>query len=380
MASASSGLSEISMARDVRAEDGPTLAELVEMAVHDMKSPLSALRHALQVLHGGRVGVLTDSQARFITMALDNASVLVSLMDGLRGTASGRSSAGAMRPENFDLGSAASFVVRSLQGCAEAKGVDLQARVAKGLDEAWGDPVLLRRILINLVTNALKYASAGGSVQVLVDASSEDPALLVMRVRDRGPGIPQDDLEAIFERGARHAATCGNEEGAGLGLSIVRDIARAHGGRCWASNNAGRGCTFHVSLPAFGGGRGAAAQLRCMAPAVGEEVELVALRTRTAALPHLASRLGELAPDAWRLLDLGRGWLGILRPAGMGRAGRPAPDVLALLGTHASLVDRVGRAACASETMEPHQLIESATASPIEPEPTVDAAELREAD
>jgi len=108
------------------------------------------------------------------------------------------------------------------------------------------DAVLIEQVLVNLVENALKYSPAGTPLGV---SAQEKEGLVIVRVTDRGPGIPPGEQERIFEKFYR-AVRRGDPGGVGLGLAICRAIVSAHGGRIWAENREGGGAAVHFALPA----------------------------------------------------------------------------------------------------------------------------------
>jgi signal transduction histidine kinase len=110
-----------------------------------------------------------------------------------------------------------------------------------------GDREQLRRLLLNLVDNAVKYTPPGGSVVISL---GEDGRWGIMRVTDTGIGLSGDEQERVFRRFHRGTTVGpGDERGIGLGLSIARSIAEAHGGRITVESSPGRGSTFSVFLP-----------------------------------------------------------------------------------------------------------------------------------
>jgi signal transduction histidine kinase len=120
--------------------------------------------------------------------------------------------------------------------------VDVEVEAQK---ELWveGDPIRLRQVLGNILANALRHSPPGGTIRVRAWRAGEEAWV---QVSDQGPGIPEDELERIFERFYRgDKARAG--EGAGLGLAIARELVRLHGGRIWAENR--DGATFTFTLP-----------------------------------------------------------------------------------------------------------------------------------
>lgn len=109
------------------------------------------------------------------------------------------------------------------------------------------DPVLLEQALVNLVENALRYTPEGSPIKISAVGMSRE---LIIRVEDRGLGIPEEELRTIFETFQRGSGTRSDSRGAGLGLAIVRGIAYAHGGSVSARNNGEGGAVFELRLPA----------------------------------------------------------------------------------------------------------------------------------
>ncbi len=107
------------------------------------------------------------------------------------------------------------------------------------------DSLLLERVFVNLLDNAVKYTPAGTDITISAQSTAED---VIVTVADRGPGIPAGEEERIFEKFHRVASE-GSQGGAGLGLTICRSIVEAHGGRIWADNASGGGAAFHFILP-----------------------------------------------------------------------------------------------------------------------------------
>jgi signal transduction histidine kinase len=116
------------------------------------------------------------------------------------------------------------------------------------------DAVLMGKLFDNVLSNAARYSPQGGKVRILFsrstlnDGTRQRPAL-EMRISDEGVGIPEGELELVFDKFVQSSNTRTNAGGTGLGLAICREIAALHGGMIWASNNVGPGATLHVLLP-----------------------------------------------------------------------------------------------------------------------------------
>jgi signal transduction histidine kinase len=136
-------------------------------------------------------------------------------------------------------------VLTLLQPLAEAKEITLKADFASTLPALKADPLLFRRVLENLLENAIKYSP--GRSEVRLEVRVEDPAIR-FAVSDQGPGIAAADLDHLFEiffRGQRE----GDSQGFGLGLATVKRVIDAHGGRIWVDTAPGRGSTFFFTFP-----------------------------------------------------------------------------------------------------------------------------------
>jgi signal transduction histidine kinase len=149
------------------------------------------------------------------------------------------------QPQTFDVRQACQEVLILLQPLAETKGITLTSSMAADIATLNADPFLFRRVLENLIGNAVKY-SPGGST-VWLEAQVEDPAIR-FAVKDQGPGIPANDLKHLFESFYR-GQEVGEIPGFGLGLATVKRIIDAHGGRIWVDTASGQGSSFYFTFP-----------------------------------------------------------------------------------------------------------------------------------
>lgn len=215
-------------------------------ASHELRSPLTALRGELELAR--RRDRSPEEYRRVIDSALEEVERLSRTAEDLLTLA--RSDAGVMRPRlvPVDLGQAVREVVGRLRSAAEARGVAIEIE-ADGGPTVVADPDLVGRLVRNLVENGVKYTPPGERVRVEV-LRGEDAGVVI--VEDTGPGIPEEDLERVFERFHRVGDSRTPERdggGAGLGLAIARSIARIHGGDLTAENRAGGGTRFEARLP-----------------------------------------------------------------------------------------------------------------------------------
>jgi two-component system, OmpR family, sensor histidine kinase SenX3 len=221
----------------------------INAVTHELKTPITSIRLHLETLQRREVD---EAQRRkfYDLMLLDTDRLLRTVEQVLKAGAAGHKSARPNRVE-IDFGS----LVRE---CMELVGT--RHRLEPGVMRyegsqngseifVQGDPDELRTAISNLLDNAIKYS--GGRVDVSVAMELPDSEHVVLRVRDRGVGIPPEELKRIFKRFYRVQRRAFPQiKGTGLGLFIVRAIARAHGGKVFAeSEGAGRGTTFTLELP-----------------------------------------------------------------------------------------------------------------------------------
>ena len=207
---------------------------------HDLMQPLNAARLALSALGelsaptGG--GVLVEQVDRCLATLEELIRTLLDLS---------KLDAGAMQPDihTFELNDVMEPLARDFAYFAQKRGLKLRIFASRRMVSS--DPLMLRRILQNLIANALRYTSHGG---VLVGARRRGDHVLV-QVCDTGPGIPEDRREAVFQEFQREHSDTPGQTGFGLGLAIVRRFAQALNHQVSLASNIGRGSTFSVLLP-----------------------------------------------------------------------------------------------------------------------------------
>jgi heavy metal sensor kinase len=213
-------------------------------ASHELQTPLTILKGEMEVaLRSPRS---PEEYQRILKSALEEIDRIARLVDGLLLLA--RADAGVLRMDRrpADLAQLVEEVYGQTRILAEARSVNLRLGPVEPIS-VQGDYAHLRRLLLNLVDNAVKYTLPGGHVTISLQPSGGWASI---RVGDTGMGIPPEDQARIFQRFYRSAeARSRGEGGAGLGLCIARSIAEAHGGRIEVESATGRGSTFTVLLP-----------------------------------------------------------------------------------------------------------------------------------
>jgi signal transduction histidine kinase len=216
---------------------------------HEMRTPLAVIRGAGQNM---ATGVVRDHEQmeRYAGMIVKHADQLGETIEQVLMFA-------AAQKQETHAASTVS-VAGALDEAVEASSIDLQEsgcelrlRIDPGLPQVLGDPAALRRAFQNLITNAARHGRAGGWISISADALDvDDRHMAEVRVADGGPGIPDSELSRIFEpfyRGER--ARSEQIRGAGLGLSLLHEIAEAHGGSVAVRSGPGCGTVFSIRLP-----------------------------------------------------------------------------------------------------------------------------------
>ncbi|MFD5389263.1 sensor histidine kinase [Streptomyces sp. NPDC127074] len=209
---------------------------------HELRTPLGTVR---SVLEASKDGVIELDQS-WVSSLLGEALMLQHLVDDLQDLALADAGKLTVHPEPVDLHGLWDQLLTMHRGQARAQGTTLTAEL-EGDPELSADPVRLRQILTNLVTNALRYTPPGGAVRL---AARRDGEQVQITVSDTGTGIAEQDLPHVFDRFWRaDRSRTRDTGGSGLGLAIVHNLVRAHHGSITVHSTIGQGTTFIIRLP-----------------------------------------------------------------------------------------------------------------------------------
>jgi signal transduction histidine kinase/DNA-binding response OmpR family regulator len=224
--------------------------EFVHVVSHELRTPLTSIAGALDLILGGLAGEVGEKQARYLKMARDSSEKLNAMVDELLDLARLAKGKLRMEPEVVFLDELARATVDRYQAAAAERGQEILIEVPAEPVRIVGDPGRLGQVLSNLLTNAVKFAPENGLLKVRVFRAAAVPGVVGLWVWNAGEGIPEGDLERIFEKfeQARSERTR-RVRGTGLGLAISRGIVEAHGGAIWAASAPTEGVRFVVVLP-----------------------------------------------------------------------------------------------------------------------------------
>jgi len=220
---------------------------------HDLRTPLTAVRALAESIEEGAA----DAPERFAGQVRVQVDTMSRMVDDLFELSTLTSGAVQLQTQQVDLLDVVSDAVADVAAAAARHGVRIVER-GVGAHVLWADPHQLGRIIVNLLTNAIRHAPRG--TEIVISATEIDRNRLVLGILDHGAGVAVEDLDRMFDVGwredaARTAPTDrdGVASGAGLGLSIARGLARAHGGEVFAERT-DEGFRMNVLLPSGGGG------------------------------------------------------------------------------------------------------------------------------
>lgn len=227
------------MAEGLRRED-QLRRTLVADVAHELRTPATILRAACEEIVDGLAEPTPERMASLHEEVLRLGRVI----EDLEALASAQAAGLHLQRDLVDLVEVAARAVELLRARFDEAGLALSVRTAPARVE--GDADRLHQITVNLLTNAMKFTPRGGAVALVVEPID---GLVRLEVSDSGPGIPAEELPHVFERFWRGAGA-GRTAGSGIGLAIVDELTRAHGGRASVHSEPGQGTTFTVLLPA----------------------------------------------------------------------------------------------------------------------------------
>jgi signal transduction histidine kinase len=221
-------------------------SRFLRMTTHELRSPVRVTESLLMTLAGGYVGTLDPDQTDVVRRAQRRLASLHALIDDLLDLAAGKSDMVTVKRRVLDLRTVVAEVAERFQTVSNEKGIGLTFASPSDEVPIWFDPADAERLLVNLVSNAVKYTKQGGVTVTL----AKEGGHARLDVADTGIGIPPDALPHLFQEFYRAGnAKAVEESGTGLGLSIVKLLVERYGGQISVDSQESRGTTFSVVLP-----------------------------------------------------------------------------------------------------------------------------------
>jgi two-component system, OmpR family, sensor histidine kinase SenX3 len=241
-------LNTIFLVREIRRNEQHD--SFINAVTHELKTPITSIRLYLETMQRRDVGEAQRQQ--FFTLMLSDTDRLLGTVDQVLTAGEIGYKRGKRHYVDLDF---EALVLECIELARtrhhlEPDAIEFESSVKGGLANLNADPVSLRTAVSNLLDNAIKYSRDKAEISVRLETAEED-RLILLRVTDRGVGIPADELKRIFKRFYRvPGRNSFKVKGTGLGLFIVRAIAKAHGGKAYAaSEGIGHGSTITLALP-----------------------------------------------------------------------------------------------------------------------------------
>ena len=222
-------------------------SEFLANMSHELRTPLNAVIGFSDALKEQYFGALNDKQKEYVKDINDSGQHLLSLINDILDLSKIEAGKMDLALSTFHLPTAVENALVLVRERALRRQLQLSAEIAPDVGDAVGDERKFKQILINLLTNAVKFSYPNGWVKVMVARGTNET---VITVQDTGPGIAPEEHAAIFEE-FHQVKTSGSakQEGTGLGLSLARRFTELHGGRIWLESELGKGAAFSFTLP-----------------------------------------------------------------------------------------------------------------------------------
>ncbi|MFH1848154.1 MAG: HAMP domain-containing sensor histidine kinase [Candidatus Omnitrophota bacterium] len=213
---------------------------------HEIRTSLTTSKLAIENLKDVLGEKLTDTQERIIDALRSSVVRLNGTVEELLDLAKIEAGKMTVKRELFDVCGAIDEVVVLQSSSAKTKNISLTKACKGGLQPIWGDKDKITQVLMNILSNAMKFTPSGGRITVDARAAHEFDGIQV-EIADTGPGIAPDRIEKIFNRFESQSES--NRSGVGIGLHVSKEIVGLHNGKIWAESELGKGSKFIIQLP-----------------------------------------------------------------------------------------------------------------------------------
>ncbi len=224
-------------------------SDFVASVSHELRNPMGAIQQSISVILTGTAGPLTDHQRKFLTNAERNLKRLGTLIDDLLDLAKLEARKMELKYEPCSMDKIVSEVLETVETWAKNKNINLDKRLPPSLPEVPMDPDRVTQILVNLISNAIKFTPNGGTITIEA-AVTNNGSHMEISVADTGIGISKEDIPKMFSKfqqvGKKKSAEI---SGTGLGLAIVKELVQLHGGDIHVESELEKGTKFTFTLP-----------------------------------------------------------------------------------------------------------------------------------
>ncbi len=229
------------------AEASRMKSEFVSIVSHQLRSPLSNLKWALEALMSGRLGKIEEKQTEYFKILKENNVRMGELVQNLLTVSRIETATLSQKKSEISLVGLIENVVSGFEPFARASNVKINFTFEKDLPKVFVDPDQIKQVVENLLDNAVRYVKEAGQVEISL---SKKDKTLYFEIKDNGVGIPKEDQKYIFQKFFRSSNVLRHQtQGSGLGLYIVKSIVEKAGGKISFESRENKGSTFWFTLP-----------------------------------------------------------------------------------------------------------------------------------
>lgn len=223
-------------------------SDFVSFVTHQLRTPLAGIKWSLEL--AAQEEGLSEETTSFIQDGRESAQRLIDMVNDLLDLSRLESGKLKLAPKETSLAELTQSVLKDVSHCIEKQGHDLSVSGMEGIPPVLVDPELFRQVIVNMVSNAIKYTPPGGKIDVRM---ARESSFVRWSITDSGIGIPKASQARLFEKFYRAENAYKIEtEGTGLGLHLVKLIVEKSGGRIWCESEENKGSTFQFTLPLGG--------------------------------------------------------------------------------------------------------------------------------
>jgi len=253
-------LGVVAVFRDITKEAAAERAKskFITTVSHELRTPMTSVGGYLDLLIGGVAGELNATHKRFLSTVKINADRMINIINNMIYVSELEGAPFQLDVKPTDVPEQINEAVDAIREQLEVRDLALSLEVAGDLPPVSADPIRLRQVLDNLLSNAYKFTYPGGQIKIAaqlhegdeMEADSSTATVMLVSVADTGVGIAPEEQEKIFEPFYRAENPLEVEaSGVGVGLTIARSLVQAHGGRMWVESEPGQGSVFYFTLP-----------------------------------------------------------------------------------------------------------------------------------
>ena len=233
-------------------------ADFISTASHELRTPMTSIKNAIDIILRRKAGDVTEVQERFLSMAIRNIDRLANLLNDLLDISRIEAKKWKLYFSKMHIRHCIENAINTVKPLANEKSITLETIIDPDLPPTYSDSARIDEVIINLLGNAIKFTSDNGTITIHVSqienlsgTSGAREQFLCVSVIDNGVGIPEDSIDHVFERfyQVEKSLSAKKQRGSGLGLSICKNIVEAHGGTIQCKSKEGEGSTFSFTIP-----------------------------------------------------------------------------------------------------------------------------------